>query len=188
MKNRREVLNLAVGFVIGLLIGMILVGSSDDLRESLFGTAGDKEKKPASLDYYLVDLQIAQGWLQEKFPDKSEDLQKSISVLTTIPAAGFAFDYQAVEQDIQFLLPQAYAALVGEKDPANLKVSADDPIVACLGVDDDPYQGITMYLYVTIPSSKAADLEIPKEWEKLDEAKSDDLYWKLVGCFPQSDK
>lgn len=188
MKNRREIINLAAGFVIGLLIGMVLVGSSDDLRESLFGTAGDKEKKVDNLDYYLVDLETAQGWLQEKFPDKSEDLQKTISILTTVPTAGFAFDYQAVDQDIQFLLPQVYAALVDENDTANLKVNEDDLLSVCLGVDDDPYDGITMYLYVTLPTDQAEDFALPKEWEKLEEPKSSDLYWKLVGCFPQPEK
>jgi hypothetical protein len=184
--SRRDIFALVSGFVVGLLIGMILVGSSDDLRTSLFGTASEKGEKTESMEYYLVDLETTQQWLTDRFPDNTEKLQASMSVLTRLPAVTIApVDFKAAEEDIKFVLPYAYAALVNEKDPQKLQASPEDNLFACLGVDDDPYQGTAMYLYLTIPTERAKKLDIPKDWEKLDSPKTNVLYWKLVACYPE---
>jgi hypothetical protein len=184
--TRREMLTLVSGFVVGLLIGMVLIGSSEDLRTSIFGTAA--QEKTVKMEYYLANLESAQDWLIQTYPDNTEKLQASVSVLTKAPAAGFTFDFKAAEEDIQFILPQAYGALLGEKDPANLKVEKSDTTSVCLGVDDDPYEGTTMYLYFSIPTDRAKQFDIPKDWEKLKDPKMNVMYWKLVGCYPEPEK
>ena len=40
MKNR-ELLYMVGGLIVGFLVGIVLIGSSDGLRTNLFGTAGD---------------------------------------------------------------------------------------------------------------------------------------------------
>lgn len=180
--SRREMITLVSGFVVGLFIGMVLIGSSDNLRTSIFGTAAKETNK--DLTYYLVDLPTAQDWLVKTYPTNTEKLQAAVSVLNTAPAAGFSFDFKAADEDIKFILPEAYAALQGAKDPATLKVDNADTTSVCLGVDDDPYQGMTMYLYFSIPNDRVNQLEIPKTWEKLKQPQANTFYWKLVGCYP----
>jgi len=182
--KRRELITLVGGFIIGLLIGMVLVGSSDSLRESLFGTAGSGTKTE-DLAYYQVPLDTAQDWLLEKYPDQSDPIKASVSVLTRLPSVvNFNVDFQAAEEDIQLLLPYAYAALTGVDYAADLQPVKDDPTVACLGLDDDPYAGATLYLYVTLSKDRAGKLDLPNDWDKLDQPKGNVLYWKLLGCFP----
>lgn len=184
--TRREMLTLVSGFVVGLFIGMILIGSSDDLRTSIFGTAA--QEKTVKMEYYLVDLESAQDWLIQAYPENTEKLQASVSVLTKAPAAGISFNFKAAEEDIQFILPQAYGALLGEKDPATMKIANSDPTSVCLGVDDDPYEGAAMYLYVSLPTDRAKQVDVPKDWEKLKDPKTNVMYWKLVGCYPEPEK
>ncbi len=184
--SRREMITLVAGFVVGLLIGMVVVGSSDDLRTSLFGTAA--QEKTVKMEYYLANLESAQEWLIQTYPENTEKLQASVSVLTKSPAAGFVFDFKAAEEDIKFILPQAYGALEGEKDPSNLKVDNSDKTSVCLGVDDDPYEGTKMYLYFSIPEDRATQFDIPKDWEQLKDPKTNVMYWKLVGCYPEPEK
>jgi hypothetical protein len=66
-------------------------------------------------------------------------------------------------------------------------VKSDDPTSACLGVDEDPYAGASLYLYLTIPSEQAKKLDVPEAWEKLTDAKLNVLYWKLLACYPEPD-
>ena len=188
--RRRESLFLVAGLVIGLLFGMILVGTSDDLRESMFGSAASKR---ADVDYYLVKLEDAQTWLASEYPDSSEQVKESFDVLarltfgTVMPTADMV-TFDTAEQEFQHILPQTYAVLVGDKDAADQPaVKSDDPSSACLGVDDDPYVGATLYLYLTIPTEQAEKLEIPDEWEQLKDPKSNVLYWKLLACYPTLD-
>jgi len=185
--RRRESLFLVAGLVIGLLFGMVLVGTSDDLRESIFGTAASKG---TDVEYYLVQLEDAQTWLASEYPDNSEQVKESFDVLAKLPFGNVMpnadmVTFDTAEKDIEYVLPQTYAVLVGNKDSTDQPaVKSDDPTAACLGVDDDPYVGATLYLYLTIPTEQAEKLEIPKEWEKLKDPKTNVLYWKLLACYP----
>jgi hypothetical protein len=184
--KRREMLFLVSGLVIGLLFGMILVGSDDNLRESIFGTAGSVKK--TNVDYYLVNLDDAQTWLTAEYPQNSEEVKAAFDKLGMIPVSAVPnADFKAAEQDISYLLPQAYAALVGEKNADPIEPKADDPTSVCLGLDDDPYTGPTLYLYLTIPSDSARKLDAAKNWEKLKDPQTNVLYWKLLACFPETD-
>lgn len=183
--SRRVMLTTVVGFVIGLLVGMVLIGSSDDLRDSLFGTSSERDKKTDDFTYYLVDLATAQDWLVEEFPEETEKLQGSMTVLNTLPGVSLIGNFEVAEEDVRFILPQAYAALVGVKDQADLEVEPDDTLSVCLGLDEDPYEGAAIYLYVAVPKDQTSDLHIPEGWEKLPEPKTNVLYWQLLGCYPE---
>ncbi len=189
---RREVLSLVVGLVLGLLIGMTIVGTSDTLRESLFGTAGGGNKSSEVVYYYLVSLDQAEAWLQARFPASEEKLQTSFKALADLPDAwGEEEALKAIETEMGVILPHMYAALqdpeLEEVDMENLKVAADSALATCIGIDDDPYLGPTVYLYLTIPKEQAEQLEIPKAWEQLKQPKDNALYWKLVACYPEED-
>jgi hypothetical protein len=186
--KRREMNFLVVGLIIGLFLGMVLIGSSDDLRESLFGTAGGNKK--ADVEYYLVPLESAQTWLAEEYPEQSEQLKASFDVLAKLPVgampnADFNTGFVGAKSDVDYLLPRTYAALIGAKDAENVEAKNDDPTAACLGLDDDPYAGTTLYLYLTIPADQAEKMDIADDWQKLDDAKTNALYWKLLACFPE---
>lgn len=181
--RRREVIVFVGGLVIGLLVGMILIGSSDDLRESLFGTAGSRQDKNTA--YYLVSLDDAETWLEEVFPDESEKFQSSISVLSKLPAVWKSEeDFAAMQEEFELILPYTYGALKEEKDITNLKVSPDDKLTTCVGMDTDPYEQI-VYLYVTIPGDQVDKLTVPKTWEKLKAPKENTILWQLVACYPE---
>jgi hypothetical protein len=183
--KRREMLFLVSGLVLGLVFGMILVGSDDSLRESIFGTAGSVKK--TNVDYYLVSLEQAQNWLTDEYPQSTEDLKGAFEKLDLIPVSVVPnADFKAAETDISYLLPQAYAVLVGEKDAPTIEPKSDDSTSVCLGLDDDPYAGMTLYFYLTIPSEKAKKLDVTKDWEQLKGPKTNVLYWKLLACYPES--
>lgn len=188
--NRRQIIPVVIGFIVGLLVGMVVVGSSDDLRESLFGTAGSDKDTEAKVDHYLVDMASAEAWLTEKYPDNVETFQASVSVLTKLPGAvNFPVDFKAAQEDIDRLLPYAYGALMNVDADAidAMEIKADSDASACLGLDDDPYEGTTMYLYLTVPTEEADSLDIPKEWEQLENPRTNVLYWKVIACYPAQD-
>jgi hypothetical protein len=184
--KRREMLFLVSGLVIGLVFGMILVGSDDSLRESIFGTAGSVKK--TNVNYYLVDLEQAQTWLSAEYPQNSDELKAAFDKLSLIPVSVVPnTDFIAAEEDIAYLLPQAYAALVGEKNVDTIQPKSGDSTAACLGLDDDPYAGATLYFYLTIPSDAAKKMDFTKDWEKLTVPQTNVLYWKLLACYPDTD-
>ena len=193
--NRRGMIMLLAGFVIGLLTGMVLMGASGDLSDSLFGAAGDGKKDKDALAYYQVPLADIEDWLVEVYPDTTEDLKTSVETMSKFvdDAVLFDRDFELVEEDISYLLPYIYGALTGleEEDlaePENLKIDKESKFSLCVALDDDPYMGATMYLYLTVPKEQLEDFEIPKEWEQLKEAKTNVIYWTLLGCFPELEK
>ncbi len=184
--KRREMLFLVSGLVLGLVFGMILIGSDDNLRESIFGTAGSVKR--ADVNYYLVKLEDAQAWLAAEYPQSSEELKASFNKLGQIPVSAVPnADFKAAEEDIAYLLPQAYAVLIGEKNVEQIEPKSDNSTIVCLGLDDDPYAGANLYLYLTIPSDKAKKMDITKTWDKLEDPKTNALYWKLLACYPEAD-
>ena len=190
--NRRSTIILLAGVAIGLLVSAIVVGVRGDLGDSLLGTAGDGKKPKDTLAYFQVPLADIEEWLVEAYPDTSEDLKLTVDSMGKFvdDAALFDRDFALVEEDISYLLPYIYGALTGleEEDlaePEKLKIDKDSKLSVCLALDDDPYMGATMYLYVTLPKEMLEDIEIPKEWEQLKDAKTNMIYWTLLGCLPE---
>ncbi len=193
--NRRSMIIVLAGFVVGLLTGMVLVSTSEDLSDSLLGAPGDGKKDKKDFAYFQVPLADIEEWLVEYYPDTTEDLKLTVDTMAKFvdDEALFDRDFALVEEDISYLLPYVYGALTGleEEDlaePENLKIDEESEFSLCVALDDDPYMGATMYLYLTVPKEQLEDMEIPKEWEELKEAKTNVIYWTLLGCFPELEK
>jgi hypothetical protein len=190
--KRRDIIILSLGLIVGLLVGMISVGSSADFRESLFGTAGDDNSslpdKGKKLEYYLLELPAAQTWIAEKYPETGQELGDAVDTIAKLPAsADFKQDFKNAEVQIKTLLPQMYAGLTNAENINEPKVNPDDLTSACLALDDDPYSmtGPVLYLYISLPAGKAKEAGVPKEWERLEKPKDSDLYWQLLACYPE---
>lgn len=193
---RREMISLVAGLIVGLVIGMVLVGTSDSLRDSLFGSATNSDKGSTAstrdLQYYLVELPMAQEWLVGKYPELSDsaDLNEAVDLIARLPTAeDFPHNVVDAEEAVNVVLPNVFQAIEGadELQPAaEIKVEDDSEVTACLGMDDDPYSTTSpaLYLYLTVPGSQAKSAGIPKEW-KIDQPKTNDLYWQLLSCFPE---
>lgn len=193
--NRRNALAILFTFLVGLLAGMVLVGASEDLSDALFGTAGDGKKDRELFAYYQVPLDEVQAWLAETYPDTMEDLKAPLETMAKFvdDATLFDRDFSVVEEDISTLLPYAYGALVGldEKElaePENLKIDEESGLSLCVALDDDPYLGASLHLYITVPKDQLEDLNISKQWKPLKDPKTNALYWTLLACLPELEK
>lgn len=193
--NRRTALIIVFTFVVGLLAGMVLVSVDQDLSDALFGTAGDGKKDRELFAYYQVPLDEVQAWLAEIYPDTAEDLQVPLDTMAKFidETTLFDRDFSVMEEDINTLLPYAYGALVGLDeeelaDPENLKIDEESGLSLCVALDDDPYLGASLYLYLTVPKAQLEDLNIPQEWKPLKDPKTNALYWTLLGCLPDLEK
>lgn len=200
--TRREVTILVSSLVVGLLLGMFLVSLDENL--ALFGTAGggskssnDKETK-ATVLYYRVPLEAAQTWLNEQYPELSEDKQQEWSEAFTkidglYSSPNFFEDADIVRADISTntasnVLDDFYAALTGvEADKLDeiSQLEVNQGVTTCLGLYDDIMQG-GMYIYLKLDSEEAKSLNLPKEWEdlKLQKPAENDILWIDMGCFP----
>ncbi len=199
--KRRETIAMVSGLLVGLLLGLLVLGISPDLREELYGTAAEDEAKSTSgsqdaksqVNYYLVELSNAQDWLTEKRPELEEDetLGDAVTEIDSLTkSANFRADAQSAKASIDLLLPQMVATLL-DTEVATLTQEVKSDVTACLGTNrDDPYaeNEPDMYLYLTIPAEREKSVEVPETWEKLDQPKTNDLYWQWLGCYPEKSK
>lgn len=190
--KRRDSGFLALGLMIGLLVG-ILALSSEGLRDGLFGTAGlNVAAQPA---YYLVDMDDSREWLIATYPDQSAPLATAFdSVEPLLTAANFAETFRAAQPDINLIVDRFYTALTGLTPASTLAPTpealpdpllnslADGAVSACLGLDENPYniEGYALYLYLEIPSTQIE--YVPESWQHLSEPKDDDLFWQRLAC------
>jgi hypothetical protein len=193
MKSRRWIFLIA-GFVLGLVTGLALLGSS----RALFGTAGlNATADPA---YFLADMDATRNWLVELYPEEEQPLTTAFANLVplTDPMANFREVIRAAQPDIDYLVNRAFIGLTGtlpepiptsvptltaDRLPAPLLRSlADGDVTTCLGIDENPYniEGYILYLYTELPVTQIDSL--PATWERLDEPKSNDLYWQRLAC------
>lgn len=169
--KRREVTFLVSGLIIGIVLGILMQ------EAGLFGTAGTKSK---AVNYYQIPLEDTQEWLVATYPAESEKVLAAMNAFAPSPTT-----LQIAEaEDTKYLLNQTLAALYGEEDAADLKIDNDSETTLCLGLDDNPYEGSTYYLYLTVPAQVAKSMSISKDWEELDKPKDGNLYWQLLACLP----
>lgn len=191
--SRRDLGLLGIGLIIGLLLGTVVVGSSSDLRSSLFGTVGlTPNAEPA---YVLVNMEQTRALLEETYPDEREQIDAALTQVDRLRTdMDFASAVRETEADVDYVVSRTYTALTGEHDedaqvqppqvlPTPLLPSvADGDVQSCLSIDENPYniEGFTLYFYLQVPSTQVNAL--PGAWERLDEAKDDDLYWQRLAC------
>ncbi len=86
------------------------------------------------MNYYLVKLEDAQAWLAAEYPQSSEELKASFNKLGQIPVSAVPnADFKAAEEDIAYLLPQAYAVLIGEKNVEQIEPKSDNSTIGLPG-------------------------------------------------------
>lgn len=190
--SRRDLVYLVSGLMIGILAGMVLVGSNEDVRTSLFGSAatGDARRADDFRDYayYLVDLPAAEEWLASQYPEASEDITAMLASIATLPSSrNFRQDFRTAQPNVGRLLPQVANALNPSAPPGSSSAE-DTGLATCLGLDDDPYRSQpTLYFYVTVPANQVDQLDIPGTWERLEKPKANALFWQLLACYPAPD-
>lgn len=191
--KQRDIRFLVLGLFIGLLVGTVLIGSSESLRSSLFGTAGlTPNAEPA---YYLLDMQGARELLVERYTDEQPQIEAAMTNIDTLRTADdFAQAVRDTEADVDFVVSRTFTALTGAVDETSaaaepavlpqalLASTADGDVSTCLSLDENPYnlEGFALYLYLQVPSTQVNS--IPETWERLDEPKDDDLYWERLAC------
>lgn len=183
----REVRFLALGLVVGLLFGAVLVGTNAELRTNLFGSA---LPPTATSAYYLVDLASTSDWLTEKAAAEAaatdgEILTDSLQEVNELPAAeNFREAFRTAQTAIDKVLTETYVALGGESLAQPLSDVQQAATFACLGLDDNPYStsGPGLYMYMKIPTQAVGS--VPTTWEALETPKENDLYWQLLACQP----
>ncbi|MBN1563904.1 MAG: hypothetical protein JXA10_08695 [Anaerolineae bacterium] len=175
--KRRELSYLVSGLIVGVILGVLLQ------EAVLGGTAGSKAK---ATNYYVVELDTTESWLVKAYPSAGEKVQtalRAISPSNSIIPSGAEF--VDVADDAAFLMQQTYGALLGVEDTTDLKISSKSETSLCLTLDEDPYEGSTVYLYLSVPADEAKGMDIPEEWQKLDKPKTNELYWQILACFPE---
>lgn len=198
--KRREIISLVAGLIVGLLAGMVLIGSNDSLREDLFGSAvndsgsnGSAVDSPEELVYYQAELPAVQEWLVTRYPDLEGDtfLTGAVNSLASLSNSedllGGTLSTEA-EDGIDVVLPRTYQALTDADFEEEVKVEPDLPIEVCLGSDENP-SNVTpvLYVYMVIPSQQAKDVELPAEWERTDGPRDTDMFWNVISCYPDEE-
>lgn len=197
----REISYLAVGLIVGLLLGALVIGSSDDLRSSLFGAAATANSA-VTPSYYLVDMPTTRDWLVETYVDEADAIDEAITKIEDLALArDFREALDEAEPEIDLVLAKTHFALSGAvaeaeatAEPTEEPTALPTPlvneefasdVVTCLGLDDNPYNldGPAFYMYLEIPA-EGVD-ELPEEWELLDEPLDRALYWQLIDCLPK---
>jgi hypothetical protein len=181
--NRREVLVLVSGLIVGLLSGIFL-GSRGVAGSLLTGLASAPTSPPV---YYLVDLSTAAEWLEANGGESGSDTSDSINTIAALSPADLRRNFEDVAVSIDSLLAQVQTALYGS-DAA--PVPTAEALAAypqmCLGLDDDPYSADGPAFYLYFQAAPGQEDRIPDEWASFRQAqpKHNDLYWQLLGCYP----
>lgn len=179
----RDILYLIVGLVVGLIIGAALIGTSDDLRNDLFGSATNNPEDEQALrsSYYQVNFDDARTWLttalEEDSDEPGEGLEDSLDLVSSLGLASasgdFAQAYADSADDIEAVLNTMRQRIL------NGEAEDEAPWQFCIGIDNDPYSttGPQMYLYLVVP--EGAEDNLPEEWQEnqLDGPREPTLYW-----------
>lgn len=180
--RRREFAFLALGLFLGLLIGAVVVSGSDELRQ-LIGTAGGSPPTPL---YYQVEFAAARDWVLEARSGSNDApaVAEAATEIEALPsAANLRQGLRDAEGSIDTFLTHTYTLLAGEQASTETETTRAEQLLACLGLNDDPYQPApALYLYLQVPPQFTGTLP---EWDKLEGTKNNDLYWQLLACQPE---
>ncbi len=186
----REMLFMIGGLVVGLALGAALIGTSEDLRTGLFGTAADPgggtdpniEFRPGQ--FYLVDFDEAEDWLQEIEPEVAEELEQDINSVQGLESASDLGQHFRDNQDsVDTVLFTMHNTLLREEGVSDENLAG---FATCIGIDTDPYSTQPgLYLYLEIPSSVEGN--IPANWQKLDGPRENNMLWSTTCFKPPAD-
>jgi hypothetical protein len=174
--KRNEVLYLSGGLVIGLVLGVAVIGSSNDLREDLFGTAAnptvdrDNAVEIDAYSYYLVDFTEMQDWLAMVDPDSSDtlgdDLKTVNDLATLVDISEFFTD--ETQTSVANVLSVVHTTLLQKA----FENAQNTGLKTCFGLDRASSQ---MYMYLEVPDEVSE--QVPTNWQKLEAPRANDLLW-----------
>jgi len=178
VKNK-ELMYAVGGLVVGFLVGVIIIGSSDSLRTDLFGTAGDTgggsdpNIEFDKLTFYEVEFGDAQDWLDSVEPEVAEELQEdlnNVNGLSTTDDLGTYFtDVQDSIDTVLFTLYESLDVNDGE---------------VCIALNSDPYSGPGVYVYVEVSEESAET--VPADWNSLGGPKEQNMLYSTT-CYSGDD-
>lgn len=193
--KRREEMYLIGGLLIGFLIGAVLIGTSADLRTSIFGTAvgdDDTESNDAAVEssplYILLDYNQAQDWLTgAESIEVTDDLEDNLAKVAELTAAPDFTQYYTdsgalkPESALKNVLSLMHSTLLKE-----LKLDSAEGFQLCLTLNNDPYSltGPVLYFFVQMPAD--AKENVPEGWEENSGPLEDSMLWSTQ-CYAAED-
>jgi hypothetical protein len=168
---RRNLPPALVGLLVGLLIG---IGGG---IAGLWGTSSTDNGKNDAMEiepsrFYLVDFQTAQTWLEAQNSSQTEALRADLEAVSALQqATNLAVYLKDNQESIDKVLALLYQALTTGR------VNNPQAVMACIGVDNDPFSptGPGLYVYVEVPAS--ATPSVPSNWQALQGPKEDNMLW-----------
>jgi hypothetical protein len=174
--KRNEILYLIGGLVTGLIFGAVIIGSSDDLRDDLFGTVAkpsvdrDNAVEIDAYSYYLVDFTEMQDWLAMIDPDNNETLGDDLTTVNDLASVVDISEFFAddTQQSVENVLSVLHTTLLGKV----FENAQNGGLKTCFGLDRASSR---MYMYLEVPNEVSE--QIPANWQKLEAPRANDLLW-----------
>lgn len=190
---------IAVGIIsllVGVLLGGTFVGSNDNLREDLFGTAGidnedtssappDTQARSVQMVYYEIELEQVDEWLSTSRPDADlATTTENISALETFitDAATASLTQDETEAKTSEVLENIIVGLAQDETSEAATIAANYNIKMCLGYEEDLYSmtGPISYIALELPKDQEQNLQL-EGWELLTQPKS--VFWSVIFCY-----
>ena len=185
MKSR-EIIFLVGGLVVGILVGAIIIGSSDGLRTDLFGTAADSGNSTDpgiefdELNFYEVEFGDAKDWLSSVEPDVSAELEEDLDNVDGLGTTDNLGEYfTSVQDSVDTVLATIHGSLL---DSLDLDEAVRDRARTCIALNNDPYSlsGPGVYVYVQVPDDAVET--IPADWSSLTGPKEENMLYSTT-CY-----
>lgn len=188
VKNR-ELIFLTGGLIVGFVVGVILIGSSDEMRTDLFGTVGDTGGSNSDIEFdeltfYEIEFDDAKDWLSEVEPEVSEELAEDLDHVNGLGDTDDLGEYFTEVQDsIDTVLSTMHRTLL---EGIDLEDAIRTRVSTCIALNNDPYSlsGPGVYVYVQVPEDMVET--VPVGWESLEGPKEQNMLYSTT-CYSDSD-
>jgi hypothetical protein len=195
-KQTQTIVSLIVGLIIGLVLGGAFIGSNDNLREDLFGTAGVEDEgandtsnaSVSEVAHYYIPLDNVDDWLSESIveaenAEPSEELGENITFIDDVvnrTASLTAEDQSKAEEASLNILRNVTVGLLKES-PENLDEAPKEyGLKMCLGYEEDlynPMQEPTSYVELEIPVTEAEKLNLTEVGASVEDDQETLEFW-----------
>jgi hypothetical protein len=185
LKNKERIYAVG-GLIVGFLVGVVLIGSSDGLRTDLFGTAGsagdssDPSIEFDELSFYEVEFGDAKDWLDSVEPAVSQELEEDLNNVNGLGTTDDLGNYFTEIQDsIDTVLFTLHNTLLENADMEGIDRSQ---VSTCIALNRDPYSvsGPGVYVYVQVPEQAANT--VPADWTSLSGPQEENMLYSTT-CY-----
>ena len=210
MENNNNILYVAVGVVVGLILGVVIVtltasgGLSEDQVRDIVAQE-NAELETALMAGVNETIAVAMINEQPEIVRQRRDLTEGSFFLVTMDQAAEWIDSAegveipegvtetilsaneiATSEDLELYYSSQVntvdGVLANVYDVLQINLGEDAEVEVCLGLDSDPYSltGPAIYLYLQVPQE--SEEELPKEWELLDSPREESMLWS-ADCY-----